>query len=204
MIYYYAYVNQWSLLPIQCQQEFLILGSVRKKTLFSTNSSIVIQHDCENTAQLWNSSIESQLIHQATWLRGDSGARWPWDEAPLQLDSSALLRSVPLAWSNWLHSTSEKRLHCFSSIRETRSPWWKGKIKCEQLYNHHLLPPQHSTPQCYHLRNGIYCTRGKIGQWSQEENQAVWASSFLSFLLKKKQASLSSHLPPHRMLQGWT
>lgn len=41
-------VNQWLLASIQHQLESPVWGVVKKKTLFSTNSSIMIQHGCKN------------------------------------------------------------------------------------------------------------------------------------------------------------
>ena len=66
-------INQWSLVPIECQQESPIWGVVKKEPLFSVNSSIVLQCNYE-IAELYNSTA----------------VRQPWGKAPLLLDSSAL------------------------------------------------------------------------------------------------------------------
>lgn len=50
-------VNQWLLVSIQCQRECPIQSAVKKESLFSSYSSIVILHICENnTDAKWPSN----------------------------------------------------------------------------------------------------------------------------------------------------
>ena len=44
----FSAVNWWLLVPAQCQQQSPIWGVVKKETLFSTNSSVIMQHGCES------------------------------------------------------------------------------------------------------------------------------------------------------------
>lgn len=73
-------VNQWSLAPIQHQQETLIWGAVKKETLFSANSSTVIQQGRMAVEQI-NSVLYSSIMRQhgcgTALLRGGPGARQP-------------------------------------------------------------------------------------------------------------------------------
>ena len=71
-------INQWVLVPVQCQQESSCQGVV-KKIVFSGSNSIVI-----DTARLWNSTAMEQLSSVTAQLRG----------SPLRLDSSAMLCSA--------------------------------------------------------------------------------------------------------------
>lgn len=65
--YISSIVNRWSLAPIQCQQEPLILGVLKKKTLFSDNSSVVIQDGYGNSTAV-QVSIVLQLSYEAAHL----------------------------------------------------------------------------------------------------------------------------------------
>lgn len=58
-------VKQWSLAPIQCQQESPVWGAVRKETLFSANSSVMIQF----TWVLWYSIAAEQHNWESTAVR---------------------------------------------------------------------------------------------------------------------------------------
>lgn len=73
-------VNQWSLAPIQHQQETLIWGAAKKETLFSANSSTVIQQGRVAAEQI-NSVLYSSIMRQhgcgTALLRGGPGARQP-------------------------------------------------------------------------------------------------------------------------------
>lgn len=42
-------INWWSLVPVQHQQESPVWDAVKKETLFIVDSSIVTQHNCENS-----------------------------------------------------------------------------------------------------------------------------------------------------------
>lgn len=91
-----------------------------KEILLSANSSIVIQHNCENSkavkqlnsiiGQLWNSTAEEQ--HGC-------------EKALFQVDSSALLC---LLWSS--ETSLMFQLQCFSSRQKNKvsSIWWKGSV----------------------------------------------------------------------------
>ena len=107
---------------IRCQQESSVWGVVKKETLFSAKQLNVIQHSCENS----------------------KAVREPWGQAPLQLDSFALLLSgllcSALGWSAlcWASlfcsapfcasllrpelvcSALRRYFGCFSSARETQ------------------------------------------------------------------------------------
>lgn len=51
-----------ALVPIQCQRASLVQGVVKKKTLFSANSSIVRQQGCEkDTAMKQLESVKAKL-----------------------------------------------------------------------------------------------------------------------------------------------
>lgn len=114
-------VNKWSLASIQHQQESLIWDTV-KKTLFSKNSSIMKQHKM--------------------------AVMWLWGNAPLWIDSSALICSTccylvcpTLSWRSLLCSSPAPI--CLSAllqwdsfsvsapVRETQTSvfilLWKGK-----------------------------------------------------------------------------
>lgn len=100
-------VNQWLLLPIQWQKECLIQSAVKKESLFSTYSSIVIPHSCENNAD----------------------AKWPSDkvtlgQGPSWLYSYALLHLASLC------STLARGLWCFSPSKGNAglSLQRKGKV----------------------------------------------------------------------------
>ena len=62
-------VDQRSSAPIWYHQKFQVWNVVKKKTLFTTNNSIVIEHSCENSTALERS----------------------WGQAPVWLDSSVVL-----------------------------------------------------------------------------------------------------------------
>lgn len=93
-------VNQWSLAPIQCQHESPVWGVVKKETLFSANSSVVIQF----TWVLWY-SIAAKQHNWECGCEAVLGQSGPWAR-PFWLDSSALLCSVP-ARRFWCYSSSQ-------------------------------------------------------------------------------------------------
>ena len=91
-----------------------IWGAVKKKLYSVHNSPVVIQHYsmAMKTAQLW----------------GSPGAQGPWGQAPLWLDSSALLLAgllcIVLACSALLHQD----IFHVSAQPGRQSLWWKGKL----------------------------------------------------------------------------
>ena len=90
-------VKWWLLSPIQHQQESPFEGAVKKETLLSANSSVMIQHGCETASQC-DSSIVKQHGYKLAQLWGGPGAR-------------TFSRSTALPSAGLRHSTSA--LVCF-------------------------------------------------------------------------------------------
>lgn len=57
-------------------------GAVRNETLFTANSSVVIQHGWR-AAQLWSSPALLQLNHEGSWLWNSMALRRDWSEVTL-------------------------------------------------------------------------------------------------------------------------
>lgn len=129
-----GYVNQQSLAPIQ--HESPVWGTVKKKTLFSANSSTenstIVEQLPHIIAQLWSSSVVEQ--HSCDVALGPEGlGTYRPCSAPVCTSSSGpfcsdLLCAMP-ACCALLCSDPERCLQCFSPRQETVfSLWWKGQV----------------------------------------------------------------------------
>lgn len=130
---YLRYVNWWSLVPIECQQEFQIWGRVKKETLFIANSSIMTWHGC-GTVWLWTSRAVRRPSGEEALGQGSFQDRQLCSTLPCSVWSnpSALVWPAPVcsgllqpdllgvwALAGYLHSSVKRE----SMLSEPKGSW---------------------------------------------------------------------------------
>ena len=101
-------VNQWSLAPIQGQQGSPLWGVVKKETLFSTYSSLIMQHSCETSmvvGQSWAQPPQASSVPLCSGLC--------WSVPPLLCSGevpsiSAQPGKCNIRWKGNVHSQNQR------------------------------------------------------------------------------------------------
>lgn len=135
----FSIVNWWSLASVHLQRESPVWGCSEEGN--GLNSSVAIQPCCGPAPKCYSS-----IMKQRGWLRSYTAVRGPWGQAPLQLDSSAMLFSSETAavfqlqlgnivsghrWKGKACSQSQRPLayihrspHPWSLIGPSSCKWW--------------------------------------------------------------------------------
>lgn len=134
-------VDHCSLVLIHCQQESPIWGVVKKETLFSVNSSVMIQYGCGTAQECYSSIMHRHAV------------RWPSGQGPLARE-----RCLLCSWQDLCGVSAPVREMPSSVFRgkDNLAPPASGELTLYRVKSLLLVPGrcvvmQMMTPNPHHL-----------------------------------------------------